>query len=172
MDMMPDKSLVVSHNLSRVYVHNKNFVKRLTDVVRRAGVPVSSVHLEITESAYMERTEHLIEVVKQLRRTGFVVEMDDFGSAYSSLNLLKDLDIDVLKLDMKFLSDSDNNERGKIIISSIIQMANRLNVPVVAEGVETKEQADMLLSYGCELMQGYYFSKPVPADEYEKMLLS
>ena len=172
MDMMPDKSLVVSQNLSRVYVHNKNFVKRLTDVVRRAGVPVSSVHLEITESAYMERTEHLIEVVKQLRRTGFVVEMDDFGSAYSSLNLLKDLDIDVLKLDMKFLSGSDNNERGKIIISSIIRMANRLNLPVVAEGVETKEQADMLLSYGCELMQGYYFSKPVPADEYEKMLLS
>ena len=96
--------------------------------------------------------------------------MDDFGSGYSSLNVLKDIPIDILKLDMKFLSGSSNTERGKAIIRSVVSMASLLDIPVIAEGVETKEQADMLLSFGCENMQGFYFSKPVPAEEYEKIL--
>lgn len=170
MDMMPDKNLVVSGNLSREYLYNPDFVKKMINVVERSGIPISIIHFEITESAYMEKPELLIEAVKEMRAKGCVIEMDDFGSAYSSLNTLKDIEIDVLKLDMKFLSGDTKNPRSRIIISSIINMAKALDVPVIAEGVETKEQADMLLGFGCELMQGYYFSKPIPAEEYEKML--
>ena len=111
-----------------------------------------------------------LNTLSELRKAGFKVEMDDFGSGYSSLNSLKDIDIDKLKLDMKFLSDSDNSSRGKIIISAVISMAEKLGLPVIAEGVETKEQAEMLSDFGCDQMQGYYFSRPIPAEEYEKLL--
>lgn len=171
MDLWPDKQIILSGNLSRSYVHNPDFVQNLKTHVESNNVPIENVRFEITESAYMDKPEQLIDVVNQMRKEGFIVEMDDFGSAYSSLNILKDIDIDILKLDMKFLAD-ESSKRSKIIIFSIIQMAKELEIPVIAEGVETKEQADMLLDFGCEIMQGYYFSKPIPAEEYEKMLQS
>ena len=129
------------------------------------------MRLEITENAYMEDSETIISTVKDLKDEGFIIEMDDFGSGYSSLNILKDIDIDILKLDMNFLAGEKNTEKSKVIISSVISMASALGLPVIAEGVETKEQSDMLLGFGCEQMQGYYFSKPIPAEEYENMLL-
>lgn len=171
MDLWPDKQIILSGNLSRSYVHNPDFVKNLKTHVESNNVPIDNVRFEITESAYMDKPEQLIDVVNQMQKEGFIVEMDDFGSSYSSLNTLKDIDIDILKLDMKFLAD-ESSKRSKIIILSIIRMAKELELPVIAEGVETKEQADMLLDFGCEIMQGYYFSKPVPAEEYEKMLQS
>lgn len=170
MEKMPEKKIIVSVNLSRSYMQKQDFVKKLKAVAEKHSVPASNIHLEITESAYMENPEVLIEVVKELRTEGFIVEMDDFGSAYSSLNILKDIEIDVLKLDMKFLSDAQRSKKSKIIISSIISMASALGIPVLAEGVEEKEQADMLLEFGCERMQGFYFCKPVPANEYERMI--
>ena len=118
----------------------------------------------------MDKTDQLISSVENLRKKGFSVEIDDFGAGYSSLNTLKDMDVDKLKLDMKFLSDTNNFEKEKTIISAVIKMSHTLGLPVIAEGVETKEQAEMLMNFGCNEMQGYYFSKPIPAEEYEKLL--
>lgn len=171
MDMMPEKSINISVNLSRLDIQRPDFAKKLKAFVEGYGIPTSNIHLEITESAYMDNSEVLISVVRDLKDGGFIIEMDDFGSGYSSLNTLKDIDIDVLKLDMNFLSDEKNTGRSKIIISSVISMACALGLPIIAEGVENKEQSDMLLEFGCEQMQGYYFSKPVPADKYEEILL-
>ena len=167
---MPDIPIVISVNLSRIDIQRQDFVKHLREITESNRIPISSIRLEITESAYMENSELLIDIVEELHGNGFIVEMDDFGSGYSSLNVLKDIPIDILKLDMKFLSGSSSTEREKAIIRSVVSMASLLDIPVIAEGVETKEQADMLLSFGCENMQGYYFSKPVPAEEYEKIL--
>lgn len=160
----------ISVNLSRVDIYQKDLCDRLLNIMREYGVPANAIHLEITESAYMDNTDIFLTAVKNLREHGFIVEMDDFGSGYSSLNSLKDISIDKLKLDMKFLSETEEKEKSKIIISAVINMAKALKVPVIAEGVETKEQAEMLLGFGCRQMQGYYFSRPVPAAEYENML--
>ena len=169
-EKFPDKKIKISVNLSRQNVANPQFIENLENMIASYGVPFSSIRLEITESAYAKNMAKLLDGVNKLRKKGFAVEIDDFGSGYSSLNTLKDMDVDTLKLDMAFLSDSASTRKEKIIISSIISMANKLQLPVIAEGVETKEQADMLLSFGCSRMQGYYFSKPVPAAEYEKLL--
>ena len=172
MEELPDYRQEASVNLSRTVIHQPGFAREIRALVDSCGVPPERLHLEITESAYVQDSEKLLAVVRQLRGYGFAIEMDDFGSGYSSLNTLKDIDIDVLKLDMKFLSDDRNSQRSKDIISSVIHMAQVLHLPVLAEGVETKEQADMLLDFGCRRMQGYYFSRPVPAEEYERMLRS
>lgn len=119
----------------------------------------------------MQDGECLHKEVAALRERGFAVEIDDFGAGYSSLNSLKDMNFDKLKLDMKFLSQSCNAAKGKIILSSVIQMSLNLGVPVIAEGVETKAQADMLLSFGCEEMQGYYFANPMRAEDFGNLLL-
>ena len=115
-------------------------------------------------------TEH-IKTRNSLREYGFTVEMDDFGSGYSSLNMLKDMPVDVLKIDMVFLGKTDDHKKSKIILSSIVDMANNLDMPQITEGVETKEQFDMLKEMGCKLFQGYFFSKPVPLEEFEKLPL-
>lgn len=171
MSLMPEKPIIVSVNLSRLDIRRPDFAKRLKALVESYGIPAGNMRLEITENAYMEDSETIISTVKNLKDEGFIIEMDDFGSGYSSLNILKDIDIDILKLDMNFLAGEKNTEKSKVIISSVISMASALGLPVIAEGVETKEQSDMLLGFGCEQMQGYYFSKPIPAEEYENMLL-
>lgn len=163
-------SIPVSVNLSRMDIYRTDLCERLIGILGEYNVPTEAVHLEITESAYMDNAGMFLNTLSGLRKAGFKVEMDDFGSGYSSLNSLKDIDIDKLKLDMKFLSDSDNSRKGKIIISAVISMAEKLGLPVIAEGVETKEQAEMLSDFGCDQMQGYYFSRPIPAEEYEKLL--
>lgn len=170
MDMLPGRRISVAANLSREYLNHPGFAGRLKYVVESIGVPIANVRFEITESALMDNPESLISVVEALHGVGCVIEMDDFGSAYSSLNTLKDIETDGLKLDMKFLAGNSQSARSRIIISSVIEMAKRLGIKVIAEGVETKEQADMLLSFGCEMMQGYYFSKPLPVAEYESLL--
>lgn len=128
------------------------------------------LNLEITESAYMQDPEQLIRVVSELQGEGFCIEMDDFGSGYSSLNTLKDVPVNILKLDMRFLSGNIGDVRGGSILSSVIRMAHWLRIPVLAEGVETKDQADYLKSLSCFYMQGYYFARPMPAEQYEEML--
>ena len=160
----------VSVNLSRTDLYRDDLSERLVDLLHTYDVPPSAIHIEITESAYMDNSELFFSSLNRLRECGFRVEMDDFGSGYSSLNSLKDIHIDKLKLDMKFLSGAKDNRKGKIIISSVIGMAKALGLPVIAEGVETREQAEMLSGFGCNQMQGYYFSKPVPAAEYEALM--
>ncbi len=160
----------VSVNLSRNDIYRENLCSNMLKILQKHGLTPGAVHLEITESAYMENSLPFTNTLKQLRQAGFLVEMDDFGSGYSSLNSLKDLNIDKLKLDLKFLAGAQQNKKSGIIISAIINMAHALQLPVIAEGVETKEQAEMLLSFGCSQMQGYYFSKPVSQAEYESLL--
>ena len=161
----------VSVNISRRDIDNPELCDELTALVKKYGLPKSSLKLEITETAYVDNPEHLIELVGEPQDRGFTLEMDDFGSGYSSLNTLKDVPVDVLKLDTKFLSKSKDDSRRGNILSSVIRMAHRLNLPVIAEGVETKEQADYLKSIGCHFMQGYLFSRPMPADDFEKLLV-
>ncbi len=160
----------VSVNISRRDIYNADLCERMLEILKKHGVDVSDIRLEITESAYMDNQKLFLEMINSFRKSGFRVEMDDFGSGYSSLNSLKDIDIDKLKIDMKFLVNMCDSKRSKIIISAVINMAKQLKLPVIAEGVEDKQTAEMLLKFGCEEMQGYYFSKPVPSAEYEKML--
>ena len=171
LDVLPESPFTVSVNLSRKDVLNPLFSGEMENIVEKYGIPRERLRLEITESAYMQDGECLHKEVAALRERGFAVEIDDFGAGYSSLNSLKDMNFDKLKLDMKFLSQTCNAAKGKIILSSVIQMSLNLGVPVIAEGVETKEQADMLLSYGCEEMQGYYFAKPMRAEDFGNLLL-
>ena len=161
----------VSVNISRIDIYNPNLCKTLKNLVKKYNLNASALKLEITESAYMQSPEQLINVTKDLRANGFIVEMDDFGAGYSSLNILKDVPVDILKLDVNFLSKGEDDSKGGHILSSIIRMAHWLNIPVIAEGVETKEQADYLKSLSCVYMQGYYFSKPLPKNEFEKILV-
>ena len=159
----------LSVNLSRADIYRSDLCTYLKGLVERYDVPAELLHLEITESAYMEAPEQLIGAVTKLRAAGFVVEMDNFGSGYSSLNTLKDVPVDVLKLDMGFLGASASS-RGGLILASVVRMARWLDLPLIAEGVETKQQAAYLASVGCDYMQGYLFSKPVDRETFEKLL--
>ena len=168
-ELMPGRHITVSVNLSREDLDRPGLCDHLDAMLERGGVPREALHLEVTESAYVEDTQRVLKAVDEFRSRGFIVEMDDFGSGYSSLNALKDIDIDKLKLDMRFLA-GDDSAKGRVILRYVIGMAKELQLPIIAEGVETKEQADMLMDYGCREMQGYYFSRPVPAEAYEKLL--
>ena len=162
----------VSMNVSRVNLYNPALVNTLCQLADRYGVPRRSMELEITESAYAEDPKQLSGLIAQLRAQGFIVEMDDFGSAYSSLNMLKEIPVDVLKLDMRFLYGNDRDGRGGTILSSVVRMARYLSLPIVAEGVQTAEQAHFLYSIGCNVGQGYYYYEPMPVPDFERLLLS
>ena len=164
------KVVPVSVNVSRTDIASLRLVDHFVKLVGKYDLPTELIRIEITESAYMDNPSQMIETVSRLREAGFSVEMDDFGSGYSSLNTLKDVTVDMLKLDMKFIEGGKNAERGGSILSSVIRMSNRLNLAVLAEGVETKEQAEYLKSVGCIYMQGYYFARPMPVSEFEKIL--
>lgn len=159
----------VSVNISRIDIEDQSLCQFLEQLVKKYRIPAELLKLEITESVYMRNPAELIAVVKKLQNRRFTVEMDDFGSGYSSLNILKDVPVDVLKLDLKFLG-GDGRSRGGTILSSVVRMAHWLDLPIIAEGVETKQQADFLLSIGCDYMQGYYFARPMPAEELEALM--
>ena len=164
-------TLPVSVNLSRVDVFDPNLIETLDGILERNGLKSSDLKLEVTESAYTENAEYLIRVINELRAKGYEIEMDDFGSGYSSLNMLSSLPVDVLKMDMDFIRNIERNEKDLRLVELIIDIARYLKVPVVAEGVETEKQLSMLKEAGCDLVQGYYFSKPIPADEFEQKIL-
>ncbi len=156
----------VSVNMSRYDIYNNsNYVEEIEKIRKKYGIPVSLIRIEITENSAIGGLELITSVLDRLHDIGYVVEMDDFGSGYSSLNILKDLDVDVIKLDMRFLN-GEIGGRGGTIISSMVQMTKWLKTPVIAEGVETMEQADYMRSIGCYNIQGYLYSKPVPKDEF------
>ncbi len=160
----------ISVNMSRYDIYNTNYVDEIESIRTRYDVPVKYIRLEITESSAIGGRALITKVLRQLHDHGYTVEMDDFGSGYSSLNILKDLDVDVIKLDMTFLS-GDIGGRGGTILSSIVQMTKWLNTPVIAEGVETIEQADYMKSTGCNYIQGYLYYRPLPENEFlEKMV--
>ena len=165
-------SLPVSVNVSRVDMYDEDFVSNLEALLREYGLTSDDLLLEITESAYTENSNQIIETVKQLRAVGFKVEMDDFGSGYSSLNMVSTLPIDALKLDMQFIRNAFKGRRDTRMLQVVLEIADSLMVPSIAEGVETAEQLFVLKSLGCDIVQGYYFSRPVPAGEYEAFLLA
>ncbi len=160
----------ISVNLSRVHLHEHDLVDQLLAVVNRYNVPPEYIEFELTESAFYEETESLLRVMSDIKKAGFRLSMDDFGSGYSSLNLLRRLPVDVLKLDKVFLEDcdeADDETRGKRIVMHVISMAKDLKMEVLAEGVETKDQKEFLQEARCDMIQGYYFARPMPLKEFE-----
>ncbi len=160
----------ISVNMSRVNLYNPNLVQLLTDLVEKYQVPRHLLNLELTESAYMDNPGVMEKTVLALQDAGFTVMMDDFGSGYSSLNTLKNIPVNVLKIDMKFLSGDSDTVRNKCILTLVIRMAGWLEIPVIMEGVETRKQVEFLKSIGCGYVQGYYFAKPMPVTEYESLV--
>ena len=161
----------VSVNVSRIDVYAPDFVDNFKALVARYGLRPENYFLEITESAYTEDSEQLLGVVEKVRAEGFPVEMDDFGSGYSSLNMISTLPIDALKMDMNFIRNMHTRgSKNNRIIELMIDIAHYLGVPVVAEGVETQEQVELLRNMGCNIVQGYYFSKPVTPEEFETFI--
>ena len=163
-------SVPVSVNLSRAEMYDPALVDAFERITSDAGITTKDIYLEITESAYVRDADQIVDRVKELRDHGFFIEMDDFGSGYSSLNMISELPIDALKLDMVFIRNAFEKRNDTRMISIVIDIADYLGVPVIAEGVETEEQYLALKKLGCTIIQGYYFSKPLPADEFEKLL--
>ncbi len=165
-------TLPVSVNVSRVDIYDPDFEKRLLDILDENKLTTSELMLEITESAYADDARGLTDVVNSLRDKGFKIEMDDFGTGYSSLNMITGIPIDVLKIDMKFIRNMNKDEKSLKLVELVMDIAKFLNVPAVAEGVEEASQVEKLKEMGCELIQGYYFSKPVPAEEFNRFIIS
>ncbi|MBR1385078.1 MAG: EAL domain-containing protein, partial [Ruminococcus sp.] len=163
-------SIPVSVNVSRIDLYDPDLIDILLSIVKENDLSPSELLLEITESAYTEEGDSIVDTIVKLRDLGFRIEMDDFGSGYSSLNMLSTLPIDALKLDMKFLKSAFSVKKDTRMLEVIIDMAKYLGVPVIAEGVETKEQLNALKSIGCDIVQGYYFSRPVPALDFEQFI--
>lgn len=164
-------SVPVSVNLSRAEMYDPGLIDMMEKITGDNGITPKDMYLEITESAYVSDSDQIVDRVKTLREHGFFIEMDDFGSGYSSLNMISELPIDALKLDMMFIRSAFDKHNDTRMISIVIDIADYLGVPVIAEGVETEEQYLALKKLGCAIIQGYYFSKPVPAAEFEKFLL-
>lgn len=158
----------VSVNVSRADIYLVDVAAELHALVERYGIEPSLIEVEITESAYSECPDRIVAAFDELAERGFTVLMDDFGSGYSSLNMLKDINVDVLKIDMRFLDRDDR--RSKDIMESVIRMARWLDLPVIAEGVETREQVNFLLDVGCSYAQGYYYARPMEAAAFEALL--
>ena len=164
------RNIPVSVNVSRLEFYDPNLCRSIIDLTERYRLEPQMMRLEITESAYTDNPQQLLAAMKELQNYGFQVLMDDFGSGYSSLNMLKDVPVDILKMDMKFLEDQGISGRGPEILASLVRMAKKLGMRTIAEGIETKEQGDFLRSVGCEYGQGY--ARPMPADSFTSLLMA
>ena len=163
-------ALPVSVNVSRIDIHDHELKDVLLGIMREHGLTPQDCILEITESAYAGDAARIVEAVTDLRRAGFRVEMDDFGSGYSSLNMLAELPLDAIKVDMKLISDITGNEKARQVLKLIIGMAGILKLPLIAEGVEDKAQYDLLKSLNCDVIQGFYFARPMSVEEFSGLL--
>lgn len=166
------KIIPVSVNVSRVDLFDPKIIDFLTSVVEKNHKEKDKFLLEITESAYIDNSDQIVQIVSQIRNAGFKVEMDDFGSGYSSLNMLVAMPIDVLKLDIGFIRNITTDKKAYYMVRVVMQIAKNLGIQVVAEGVETKEQYELLKSAGCDIIQGFYFSKPISAEAMSKLMAS
>lgn len=166
-----DMSVPVSVNVSRIDIYDPQLENKLCNIMEENGLSPNEYMIEITESAYSENAQGLIEVLKSMRSKGFHIEMDDFGTGYSSLSMLTALPIDILKIDMSFIRNMEKDEKNKKMVELIIDIAKFLKVPAVAEGVETESQLLTLRKMGCDVIQGYFFSKPVPPEEFAKFIV-
>ena len=164
-------SVPVSVNVSRIDMYDPDLLSGFERILAESGLKTEDFYLEITESAYTQDSEQIIKTVNDLRSMGFKIEMDDFGTWYSSLNMISSLPVDALKLDMQFVRSAFREQKDTRMLEVIIDIADHLSVPVIAEGVETEEQMKALKDLGCDIVQGYYFSKPVPPEEMEEFIL-
>ena len=164
-------SLPVSVNVSRINLYDPELTDRLLNITKENGIKTENLLLEITESAYTDKTDQIITTVKDLRKHGFIIEMDDFGCGYSSMSMLIDMPIDALKLDIQFIRSAFKEQKDTRLLDAMIKLAASFEVPTIAEGVETAEQYAELKALGCNVIQGYYFSRPLPADEFEKLMI-
>ncbi len=160
----------VSVNVSRLEFYEPALCRSLIDLVRDCGLPASSLRVEITESAYADNAAQLLDAIDELHSLGFTILMDDFGAGFSSLSMLRDVPVDMIKLDMRFLSHGVALERERGILRAIVPMAKELNMPVIAEGVETADQAAFLKSIGCDYVQGFHYARPMPQEEFAKLI--
>lgn len=160
-------SIPISVNMSRCHLFREGFVDELVNLTKQYNVDPFEIEIEITESVYLNDNSELIRTVDELKDYGFYVSIDDFGSGYSALSMLKDIPADTIKIDKEFLDLSANSERGKRVIKNVIRLCKDLKYKVMIEGVESQEQADILTSYGCEIAQGFYFSRPISVDAFE-----
>ena len=159
----------ISVNVSRVHAFDSGFCRKLRELVEKYSIPTNMLILEFTESVFLEDVETLCNVMNELRDNGFILSMDDFGSGYSSLNMLKTIPLNEVKIDKEFLNETVSSSKGKTVIAGTIFLMNQLEMNIVAEGVETAKQAEFLLAAGCETAQGYYYSRPLPEEDFEKL---
>ncbi len=164
------KLIPVSVNVSRANFTRENLAQHVCQLVDGYGADHSFIELELTESAFFDDKSILQRILNELKGYGFRVSMDDFGAGYSSLNSLKDLPIDVLKLDMEFFRGEDKEKRGEIVVTEAIRLAKNLDMEIVAEGIERKDQVEFLAGLGCDMIQGFYFAKPMPLPEFDKWM--
>lgn len=165
-------TLPISVNLSRIHVNDPMLVETLTGIADDSGIPRNLLELEVTENYFLQDVKELYNRMLEIKNLGFVLEMDDFGSGYSSLNMLRNAPIDVIKIDRYLLDEIMATSRGRIVVENAIRMSKQLGLKVVAEGVETREQLEFVRESGGDVVQGYYYSKPLPIDEFEKLLVS
>ena len=163
-----DRSIAV--NISAKDFYLSDLYESITGLVEKYDINPAYLKLEITETAFVLDVKKQMELVRKLQQYGFIIEIDDFGSGYSSLNSLKEIEVDLLKMDLKFFEKTGDSKRAEKIVSSVINLANDLGMPVIAEGVETAEDVEMIRAAGCQIAQGYYFAKPMPVSEFEKYL--
>lgn len=161
------KCVPISVNVSRAHFAETNLADQIKDIIDKEGAPRDMIEIELTESAFFDDKKVMLATIKKLKEYGFLVSMDDFGSGYSSLNSLKDMPLDILKLDAGFFRGENDNDRAEIVVSEALQLARKLNMTTVAEGVEDQSQVDFLAAEGCNMIQGYYYAKPMPKEEYE-----
>jgi EAL domain-containing protein (putative c-di-GMP-specific phosphodiesterase class I)/GGDEF domain-containing protein len=166
------EDIYISINVSSKDFYFLDIPKVLFKLCEKYHVPAHRLHVEITETAVMEQMEQLTEIINQLHAYHFLVEIDDFGKGNSALSLLKDIDADVIKIDMEFLRETENRLKSRVILEADISMVNCLEMQVITEGVETEEQIEHLKQMGCSIYQGYYFSKPIPVKEFEEKYFS
>ena len=162
------KVVPISVNVSRVHFAREDLAEHICRLVDQFQVPHNVIELELTESAFFDDKDMLLNTIKKLKSYGFEISMDDFGAGYSSLNSLKELPLDVLKLDAGFFREADEDGKGKLIVGDTISLAKKLDMRIVAEGIETREQVDYLATMECDLIQGYYFAKPMPIPDFEE----
>lgn len=167
----PFEDLYVSINVDPSDFYYFDVPERLKSLCARYGIDTHKLRVEITETALVEDTERQSRIVEQLHAAGFIVEIDDFGKGSSSLSMLKDIHADVLKIDMGFIRGGSNRDRSRVILSSVIDMAEQLSMDVITEGVETRDQVDRLSAMGCHKFQGFYYSRPIPVADFETVVL-
>lgn len=160
------KIVPISVNQSRILINNPDYIKNVEKVIKRYDTDVSKIQLEITENLFFDQKDKMIEVINSLKTLGFDMAMDDFGSGYSSLNILKDIPFDILKIDKDFFDEASISNASTVILKKILEMAKELNIDVICEGVETQEQVDMLRGFGCHAVQGYFYGKPIACEEF------